>query len=86
MAPEVITQTPGTFSAINYSKSDLWAAACIAYEIFGVPNPFYSVGEGRLRSADYEEEDLPSLPDRVPPIIRALVGNMLNRNPKKVGN
>lgn len=83
MAPEVITQTPGTFSAINYSKSDLWAAACIAYEIFGVPNPFYSVGEGRLRSADYEEEDLPSLPDRVPPIIRALVGNMLNRNPKK---
>ncbi|KAJ8977930.1 hypothetical protein NQ317_002904 [Molorchus minor] len=35
MAPEIIGQQPGTFSVLNYSKSDLWATGTIAYEIFG---------------------------------------------------
>lgn len=40
MAPEIVNQKPGTFSVLNYEKSDLWAAGAIAYEIFGCVNPF----------------------------------------------
>lgn len=86
MAPEVITQMPGTFSVINYSKSDLWAAGCIAYEIFGQPNPFYDTQVRRgavLRNVDYSEDELPALPDDVPAIIKSLVCNMLSRSPRK---
>lgn len=40
MAPEIITQEPGMFAFLDYSKSDLWAAGALAYEIFGFMNPF----------------------------------------------
>lgn len=84
MAPEVIMQIPGTFSVINYAKSDLWAAGTIAYELFGMKNPFYETENGnKLRSVDYTEDDLPTLPDDVPNVVKALVSNMLSRNPKK---
>ncbi|GLV41630.1 PTEN-induced putative kinase 1 [Carabus blaptoides fortunei] len=84
MAPEVITQMPGTFTVINYSKSDLWAAGCIAYEIFGEMNPFYDTKVRRvLRNVDYTEDQLPALPEDVPAIIKSLVGNMLSRSPRK---
>ncbi|KAI4465831.1 serine/threonine protein kinase [Holotrichia oblita] len=84
MAPEIVNQRPGTFSVLNYSKSDLWAAGTIAYEIFGMHNPFYG-GRGyeRLKSSTYKEEDLPDLPKTVPPIIRALVKNLLSPNPNR---
>ncbi|KAB0798061.1 hypothetical protein PPYR_09054 [Photinus pyralis] len=80
MAPEIITQKPGTFSVLNYSKSDLWTAGTIAYEIFDGSNPFYGK---RLRSSDYQEHKLPALPDCVPPIVKMLVKNVLKRNPRK---
>ncbi|XP_044727845.1 serine/threonine-protein kinase Pink1, mitochondrial [Chrysoperla carnea] len=87
MAPEVISQQPGMFSVINYEKSDLWAAATIAYEIFGVENPFYSCRSDenklKLKSSDYNEDDLPPLPETVPLIIRNLIKDMLIRNPSK---
>lgn len=84
MAPEVFLQTPGTFSMINYTKSDLWAAGAIAYEIFGMQNPFYENANGvKLKNVDYVEESLPALPDNVPNVIKFLVYNMLCRNPKK---
>lgn len=41
MAPEIINKQPGTFSVLNYTKADLWACGAIAYEIFGLKNPFY---------------------------------------------
>ena len=84
MAPEIITQKPGTFSILNYSKSDLWSAGTIAYEIFNGNNPFYHyANEKSLRSSDYQENQLPTLPHDVPQIIKVLVRNILKRNPKK---
>ncbi|CAH1954231.1 unnamed protein product [Acanthoscelides obtectus] len=84
MAPEIVNQQPGTFSVLNYSKSDLWAAGAIAYEIFGSPNPFYAK-EGRqmLKNTDYKESDLPELPEDVPFVIRKLVEACLRRRPNK---
>lgn len=85
MAPEIITQSPGTFSVLNYSKSDLWAAATIAYEIFGMTNPFYDSQDWeKLRNADYKEDQLPELSEDVASIIKALIKNLLRRNPSKV--
>lgn len=91
MSPEIITKTPGTFSILDYSKSDLWACGAIAYEIFGSVNPFY--GQSRtdesqdtpnqpiLKSASYQDEDLPALNDNVPMLVQNLIANILHRNP-----
>lgn len=87
MAPEVISQTPGVFSVINYEKSDLWAAGTIAYEIFGQKNPFYTndnKDKPPLRNTDYKDINLPSISEEVPVIIRNLIKNVLTRNPNKV--
>lgn len=73
---------PGTFTSINYAKADLWAAATIAYEIYGQANPFS--GGKRLNSRSYREDQLPPLPTDVPSPIKALVAAMLSRNPNKV--
>ncbi|KAJ9594877.1 hypothetical protein L9F63_013838 [Diploptera punctata] len=86
MAPEVVLAEPGPFTSINYSKSDAWAVGAIAYEIFGQENPFYSSMAGAkslMRNATYSEDDLPPLPDNVPPIISNLVHNLLTRNPRR---
>lgn len=85
MAPEIINQKSGMFSVLNYTKSDLWAAGAIAYEMFGCSNPFYD-GKHRkkLRSGNYKEEELPELPDEVPNVMRALIRNILSRKPNKV--
>ncbi|XP_017785420.1 PREDICTED: serine/threonine-protein kinase PINK1, mitochondrial [Nicrophorus vespilloides] len=80
MAPEIINQSPGTFSVLNYAKSDLWAAGAIGYEIFGQVNPFY---QKNLRNTDYKEEDLPDLPSDAPALLKALIKNILKRNPSK---
>lgn len=87
MAPEIANQRPGTFSVLNYTKSDLWAAGAIAYEIFGMHNPFYG-GRGyeKLKSGSYKEDDLPDLPSTVPLVIRALVRNILSPEPNRVCN
>lgn len=83
MAPEIINQLSGTFSVLNYEKSDLWAAGAIAYEIFGQPNPFYATADvTALKSANYAESALPALGSDVPPIVRLLVENILQRNPR----
>lgn len=85
MAPEIINQVPGTFSVLNYTKSDLWASGTLAYEIFGHLNPFFGDGRERatLRNVSYTEQDLPSLGTEVPVIVRKLVENILQRNPRK---
>lgn len=82
MAPEVITATPGSFTSINYTKSDLWTAGTIAYEIFGMKNPFYGNDKGtnNLKNYNYTDEDLPQLPSSVPSTIAAVVKNILSRN------
>uniref|UniRef100_A0A1B0CFF4 non-specific serine/threonine protein kinase n=1 Tax=Lutzomyia longipalpis TaxID=7200 RepID=A0A1B0CFF4_LUTLO len=81
MAPEIITQNPGTFATLDYTKADLWTSGAIAYEIFGAENPFYS--SSGVKSYSYRDADLPSLNDDVPLIVRKLIGNLLQRNPKK---
>lgn len=94
MAPEIINKRPGPFSVLNYAKSDLWACGAIAYEIFGLKNPFYSTTGGvgttvdgertfSLRNVDYKEDDLPELPDNCPTLIQELIYNILNPNPSK---
>ncbi|XP_076255135.1 PTEN-induced putative kinase 1 [Rhynchophorus ferrugineus] len=83
MAPEIINKKPGVFTKLNYSKSDLWAAGSIAYEIFGCINPFYGDKTKRLSSLSYRDEDLPNLPVNVPLILKRLVKNILQKDPSK---
>ncbi|KAF5282721.1 hypothetical protein FQR65_LT02718 [Abscondita terminalis] len=84
MAPEIILQKPGTFSVLNYSRSDLWTAGTIAYEIFDNYNPFYDNSKfKKLRNVDYNEDDLPALTEEVSPVIRKLVKHILKRNPNQ---
>lgn len=86
MAPEVVNAEPGPFTSINYTKADLWTVGTIAYEIFGLRNPFYGVDGNRssLKNHSYTEDSLPDLPDGVPPVIAALIKNILSRNINKV--
>lgn len=86
MAPEIITKKPDRFAVLDYSKSDLWAAGTIAYEIFGEKNPFLgSKGEeSQLKNHNYNDDDLPMLAEEVPWIVQKLIANMLRRNPKQV--
>ncbi|XP_050492628.1 serine/threonine-protein kinase Pink1, mitochondrial [Bombus huntii] len=81
MAPEVITAEPGPFTSINYTKADLWTVGTIAYEIFGMKNPFHSDMEGTsLKNHNYKETDLQPLPNHMPTIISALIKNLLSRS------
>ena len=86
MAPEIVTAEPGPFTSLNYSKSDLWTIGTIAYEIFGMKNPFYGSNKEKamLKNYDYKEEDLPPLPESVPPVISALIASILMRSTYKV--
>ncbi|XP_011495382.1 PREDICTED: serine/threonine-protein kinase PINK1, mitochondrial isoform X2 [Ceratosolen solmsi marchali] len=85
MAPEIILSEPGTFTSLNYSKSDLWTVGAIAYEIFGMPNPFCGTYQQKslLKNYNYNEDDLPTLPASVPTVIAALIRNMLLRSTYK---
>lgn len=87
MAPEVITAEPGPFTSINYTKADLWTVGTIAYEIFGAKNPFHgdnSKDGSSLKNSSYKEDDLPPLPNHAPPVISALITNLLSRSLYKV--
>nr|CAD7457694.1 unnamed protein product [Timema tahoe] len=78
---------PGSFTSINYSKSDAWAVGALAYEIFGMDNPFYANAGNRkplLRNVTYSENDLPHLPLSVPTIAANVVAALLNRNLSKI--
>jgi len=83
MAPEVACVRAGPYVNIDYSKSDLWAAASLAYEILGVPNPFYRSGKtgARLDSRTYSEGELPALPEKAHPILACLIRDILKRDP-----
>ncbi|XP_059093960.1 serine/threonine-protein kinase Pink1, mitochondrial-like [Tigriopus californicus] len=81
MAPEVITAQPGPFTSINYDKADVWACGAIAYEIFGMANPFYQDNH-KLLNMHYKSKQLPSLPEDIPDIVNNLVRDLLRRNPK----
>lgn len=81
MAPEIITAEPGPFTSINYSKADLWTIGTIAYELFGMKNPFHNDKEGTsLKNYNYNEKDLLPLPNNIPTIISALIKNLLSRS------
>ncbi|XP_050570832.1 serine/threonine-protein kinase PINK1, mitochondrial [Cygnus atratus] len=83
MAPEVITASPGPGTVINYSKADAWAVGAIAYEILGLANPFYGHGDSTLESRSYREDQLPSLPDRVPLEVKQVIKLLLQRDPNE---
>ncbi|XP_066493832.1 serine/threonine-protein kinase PINK1, mitochondrial [Tiliqua scincoides] len=82
MAPEVVTATPGPGVVIDYTKTDTWAVGAIAYEIFGMCNPFYK-GEAGLESRSYQDEELPPLPEMLPLEVKKLVEMLLRRDPSK---
>lgn len=86
MAPEVITAEPGPFTNLNYTKADIWTVGTIAYEIFGMNNPFHGDNgeKATLQNYNYIENALPALPHNVPPIISAVIKNVLSRNLYKV--
>ncbi|XP_013375114.1 PREDICTED: serine/threonine-protein kinase PINK1, mitochondrial [Chinchilla lanigera] len=83
MAPEVATACPGPRAVIDYSKADAWAVGTIAYEIFGLTNPFYGQGGAHLESRSYQEAQLPALPESVPLDVRQLVRSLLQREASK---
>ncbi|KAG7472081.1 hypothetical protein MATL_G00104810 [Megalops atlanticus] len=83
MAPEVATAVPGPGMVIDYSKADAWAVGAISYEIFGQPNPFYSLGPDGLDSRRYQEKQLPPLPASTPTDTQLVVRLLLRRNPSK---
>lgn len=83
MAPEVSTACPGPRAVIDYSKADAWAVGALAYEIFGLPNPFYGQGGAHLESRSYQEAQLPALPESVPLDVRQLVKSLLQREASK---
>lgn len=78
MPPEVAGAEPGLLSVIDYQRADLWAAGTLAYELYGAVNPFY-----HWDSRTYAESDLPEPPDAMPPVVRALVRDMLRRDPRQ---
>lgn len=89
MAPEIISKEPSMFAVLNYTKSDLWACGTIAYEIFGYPNPFYNPPKENsfdfppaLINETYSDSMLPDLGEEVPFVVRKLVENILQRNPR----
>uniref|UniRef100_A0A8D0R2J4 Serine/threonine-protein kinase PINK1, mitochondrial n=1 Tax=Sus scrofa TaxID=9823 RepID=A0A8D0R2J4_PIG len=83
MAPEVSTACPGPRAVIDYSKADAWAVGALAYEIFGLSNPFYGQGRAHLESRSYQEAQLPALPESVPLDVRQLVRSLLQRDASK---
>lgn len=93
MAPEIFNTLPGPFAVLNYGKADLWACGALAYEIFGMRNPFYSSSGGlarergqltySLKNSDYKPEQLPPMSEACPPLLQQLVYNILNPNPSK---
>ncbi|XP_047580603.1 serine/threonine-protein kinase PINK1, mitochondrial [Lutra lutra] len=83
MAPEVSTACPGPKAVIDYSKADAWAVGALAYEIFGLSNPFYGQGGAHLESRSYQEAQLPELPESVPLDARQLVKSLLQREAGK---
>lgn len=78
MAPEVAAAEPGLLSVLDYSRADLWAAATLAYELYGAPNPFH---DGDRDSRTYREAELPPPPRSMPSVVQALVRDMLRRDP-----
>ncbi|XP_043429880.1 serine/threonine-protein kinase PINK1, mitochondrial isoform X1 [Prionailurus bengalensis] len=83
MAPEVSTACPGPRAVIDYGKADAWAVGALAYEIFGLSNPFYGQGRAHLESRSYQEAQLPALPRSVPLEARQLVRSLLQREASK---
>lgn len=80
MAPEVAGAQPGPLSWIDYGRADVWAVGALCYPLWGLPLPF---GGGTLDSRSYRERDLPPLPEDAPPAVRALVRDMLHRDPQQ---
>lgn len=86
MAPEIINKEPGRFAILDYTKADLWASGAIAYEIFGLTNPFYANETetvSSLKNYDYNVEELPELGGKCPPLVNELILNILDPNPNQ---
>lgn len=84
LSEQVSTACPGPRAVIDYGKADAWAVGALAYEIFGLSNPFYGQGRAHLESRSYQEAQLPALPKSVPLEARQLVRSLLQREASKV--
>ena len=74
-------------ASINYTRADLWSSGSIAFEIFGLENPFMVHTRGSkamLDSSSYKDANIPRLPKEIPGAVRRLVRDILRRNPKNV--
>nr|CDS29770.1 mitogen activated protein kinase kinase kinase 7 [Hymenolepis microstoma] len=65
-------------TAAVYKRSDLWATATLVYQLFGESNPFLL---GKLQSKDYEESQLPAVPEKAPSVLAWLLAACLRRDP-----
>ena len=74
MSPEVCENKP-----YNY-KSDLWALGCILYEMCTLKHAFDA---SNLLGLVFKivQDKAPPVPDRYSPELRALVQNLLSKNP-----
>ena len=84
LPPEIALAEPGPHKVLDFYKSDIWAAGAIAYEIFGLANPFYpnqNIHHKNLSASEYAESDLPPLPVGVPLSLQRLVASALSRDP-----
>lgn len=69
LAPEVSRARPGKYSTLEYSKSDLWVAGTLAYEIYSGCNPWLS----SLDTRRYLASEVPDLPGSTPPLVSRLI-------------
>jgi len=85
MAPEIACAIPGFGVYLDYTKADIWAVGAVAYEIFGMDNPFYrsSSRQTRLDSRTYVDEQLPELPENMPVTVKKVVKMMTRKNPRE---
>ena len=76
MSPEVVRGEPYNV------KSDMWALGCVLYELTTFAKPFDSNTVSGLYEQIKSKEFTP-LPSDTDPVIRMLIGGLLNKDPNK---
>ncbi len=76
MSPEVVKGEPYN------AKSDMWALGCVLYELTTFSKPFDSNTVSGLYEQIKNKEFAP-LPNDTDPVIRMLIGTLLNKDPSK---
>jgi serine/threonine protein kinase len=75
MAPEMIFQKQST------TKVDMWALGVILYQLFSKKLPFEAASYFETMKLISESDPAP-LPSTVSPFIKAIITDLLNKNPE----